>query len=183
MDPPAIFYLLGFIVPVNIAGFCDWCWNLVPNAITLPLMLAGMVHQTIYGGLEGLREAFPGGFAFFIFGCFLYRLGGIGGGDDKLMIAIGCWLGAGKAAVIVLAAAIIGIVWGLYKYARMGILRERLQAFLGALYLRLVYGTKPGWSWPRLPEDVNAPVPREAVPFGTCLAVAATLLIIVWGGR
>ncbi|KYH30752.1 A24 family peptidase [Neomoorella mulderi] len=183
MDPPGLFYALGFLVPVSIAGFYDWRRNIVPDAVTFPLMLAGMVYQGLYGGPGGWQEALVGGFIFFLFGCFLYRLGGFGGGDVKLMAAFGFWLGPGRAAGVILAAAIMGIAWGLCKYARLGILRERLQVFGRALYLRLAYGAKLAWCLPRLPGDINAPAPREAVPFGACLAAAALLLTILQGGR
>ncbi|WP_258359097.1 A24 family peptidase [Moorella sulfitireducens] len=179
MDPPGIFYVLGFLVPVSMAGFYDWRRNIVPNTVTFPLMLGGMVYRGLYGGPGGLQEAFIGGFAFFLFGCFLYRLGGCGGGDVKLMAAFGFWLGPGRAAGVILAAVIMGTAWGLYKYARLGIFRERLQVFLCALYLKLAYGVKLAWCLPRLPRDIDAPAPREAVPFGACLASVALLLTIL----
>ncbi len=89
----------------------------LPDAITLPLALAGLAAAAIlpeptlaarlggallgYAALEGLRRA--------------YRAWrgreGLGGGDPKLLAAIGAWLGAASLPGIVLVAALLGLGW------------------------------------------------------------------------
>lgn len=89
----------------------------LPDAITVPLALAGLAAAAVlpepalasriagavlgYAALEGLRRA--------------YRRWrgreGLGGGDPKLLAAIGAWLGAAALPGVVLIAALGGLSW------------------------------------------------------------------------
>lgn len=89
----------------------------LPDAITLPLALAGLGAAAIlqeptlvsrvagavfgYAALEGLRRAYRT----------WRRREGLGGGDPKLLAAIGAWLGASSLPGVVLLAALLGLGW------------------------------------------------------------------------
>ncbi len=89
----------------------------LPDAITLPLAIAGLAAAAIlpeptlesrligallgYGALEGLRRGYRK----------LRGREGLGGGDPKLLGAIGAWLGAAALPGVVLIAALIGLAW------------------------------------------------------------------------
>jgi prepilin peptidase CpaA len=70
-------------------------WQLrVPNWMTYPLVLSGLVFGAWTGGWEGLGHSLVGmgvGLA-----CLLplYSVGGMGAGDVKLMAGMGAWVGA-----------------------------------------------------------------------------------------
>lgn len=96
------------------AGLWDLRARRVPNALNAALALAGVAAQTVTGGLAGLWAAALGGavaFALVIvpFALRLYR-----GGDAKLILAMGMWLGPSTVAWAFLfgvaAGGLLGVV-------------------------------------------------------------------------
>ncbi len=77
-----------------VAAISDIRTRKIPNKLTVPMCLAGFVYQISFFGLNGLWTAllgFAAGFgALFV----LWMIGTAGGGDVKLMGALGPWLGA-----------------------------------------------------------------------------------------
>ena len=91
------FQLVLFILCVGLftlaAAVMDLRTRKIPNKLTIPVFAAGLVYQAAFNGLPGLADA---GWAFLIgFGSLfvLWMIGGGGGGDVKLMGALGVWLG------------------------------------------------------------------------------------------
>jgi len=86
----------------------------IPNKLTFPLWLAGILFWLVTGGIAGLGEAFGGmaiaGLPFFL----LWMIGGGGAGDAKMMFAIGAWLGIDNGFV---AAVSVGVAGGLLSLA------------------------------------------------------------------
>jgi leader peptidase (prepilin peptidase)/N-methyltransferase len=98
-------------------GLLDARHMWLPDALTLPLALAGLAVSAIlpeptlaarlagaalgYAALEGLRRAWR-----------QWRgRDGLGGGDPKLLAAIGAWLGIAALPGVVLIAALGGLAW------------------------------------------------------------------------
>jgi prepilin peptidase CpaA len=65
----------------------------VPNWITFPMILCGLVYSTAVGGLGGLGAGLLGMAVGLLTLLPLYAVGGMGAGDVKLMAGIGAWLG------------------------------------------------------------------------------------------
>jgi prepilin peptidase CpaA len=86
----------------------------IPNKLTFPLWLAGILFWLVTGGFAGLGEAFGGmaiaGLPFFL----LWMIGGGGAGDAKMMFAIGAWLGIDNGFI---AAVSVGVAGGLLSLA------------------------------------------------------------------
>lgn len=179
MDVPTA----AFLASLSVTAVLDLRKHVVPNLITLPLLAAGLILGASRGGIDGFVTASLSAAALFGVGFAAYAMGGMGGGDVKLMAAIGAWMGLNESIDALLLASFIGVAWGLVKYARAGILRERIVMFIRGVYLKLFCRVKGDIGWQKLPEDIAAPVPKEAVPFGTCLAAAVMLLIAKgwWG--
>ena len=96
--------------------FIDADTQYLPDQITLPLLWLGLLFN-LSGGLVPLTSAVWGavvGYLCLWLLCYLYKLAtgkiGMGGGDFKLLAALGAWLGVGALPVIVFMAALIGIV-------------------------------------------------------------------------
>lgn len=93
---------------VLIAAFTDLKRREIPNWLTLGGILAGLAMNTWLAGLAGLKAAATGlGLAALIF-IPLFILRWLGGGDVKIMAAIGTLAGAQNMIVIFVLDAILG---------------------------------------------------------------------------
>lgn len=95
-------FLVAALVITGLAAFTDWRTGHIPNWLTLwPLGLAPFAHivHGVVGGLHGWDAVFEGCYAMLgaalcgLVPALLYRQDGIGGGDVKLLIALGAILG------------------------------------------------------------------------------------------
>ncbi len=81
----------------------------IPNVITLPMILVGYVYMGIVYGWSGLGDAAVGMLLLSVPYLMVFILGGMGGGDVKLMAAVGVWLGP----VIGIWVLVLTVCWGL----------------------------------------------------------------------
>ena len=65
----------------------------VPNWITFPMVLSGLMYSTAAGGFDGFLAGLTGMCCGLICLLPLYAVGGMGAGDVKLMAGIGAWVG------------------------------------------------------------------------------------------
>ncbi len=139
------------------------------------MLLAGLIYSALTGRIIASLIGFAIGFGIMFFG---FCLGQTAGGDVKLAGAIGVWLGTG----IILAtfiASLIGLAWSFIRLYKAGLLKTRIIHFFKGIFFTLVYGMKGAISISKLPEDENTPLPPDAVPFGTCLAIGAWITFIL----
>ena len=138
------------------------------NAVTYPAMALGVVLSIWQHGASGIYFAL-GGFAVGFFPAFvLFALGGMGGGDVKLLGAIGAIAGAVAATETLILAFLVGGLFALGKLAWHGKLFSTLGRTLRAIAGTLWPGLGPG----KAPEEG-----RLEVRFGVaiCVALVATL--------
>ena len=110
------------------------------------------------GGLAGLLVA---GFPFFL----LFVIGGIGGGDVKLIACVGAWAGSGGVVSVLIAAAFAGGLLALfYIIFRQGV-RQTLRNLTDLACFHFMAGFR---SHPLLNVGVTK-APR--VPFGVAIAI------------
>ena len=90
------------------------------NAVTYPAMAVGLVLAIWQHGVSGTVFAL-GGFAVGFFPAFvLFALGGMGGGDVKLLGAIGAIAGAVAATETLILAFLVGGVFALASWRGTG---------------------------------------------------------------
>lgn len=89
-------------------------WDLrerrIPNKLTAPVFLAGVMYQAAFHGLAGLGDA---ALAFLLgFGTLfvLWMIGGGGGGDVKLMGALSVWLGFHMTLLVIIVSTVLVVV-------------------------------------------------------------------------
>ncbi len=93
---------------VAVATVTDLRSRRVPNWLTLPFLVAGLVVGGATGGLAGVAQSAAGaGLAVLLLGAFCL-LRGMGWGDLKLCAAVGAWIGPGQLGLALLAAAVAG---------------------------------------------------------------------------
>ena len=141
--PISVRYLLVELAVGLVWGLCAWHWGasltalawagffttllalalmdadtmLLPDALTLPLMWAGLIAANLGWIGVSLTDALWGAVAGYlslwaVYQVFLRLTGkhGLGGGDFKLLAALGAWLGWQVLPWLVLGASLLGLV-------------------------------------------------------------------------
>jgi leader peptidase (prepilin peptidase)/N-methyltransferase len=112
----------------------DWRVQLLPDVLTLPLMLTGLV-ASFFLPLGSWRDHAIGaaaGFVALVLIAWLYhrlrKREGLGLGDAKLLAAIGAWVGWQALPAVVLAASVLGLLFAiaLFLYGRSLRMSDRL---------------------------------------------------------
>jgi prepilin peptidase CpaA len=113
------------IVIALIACVTDLRARRIPNVLTFGAAVAALVfHATAgQGGLVSAVAGWAVGLAIFFVP---FALGGLGGGDVKLLAALGAWLGPREALWIALYAGIAGGVMAVVIAIAHGYLRKAL---------------------------------------------------------
>jgi prepilin peptidase CpaA len=106
---PYVVLLVAFIACVT-----DIRQRRIPNALTFGAAAAAVVFHTAVGGSTGLILATSGwGVGLLLFLPF-FLLGGMGGGDVKLLAALGAWVGPRDAVALAIYASLAGGVLGVF---------------------------------------------------------------------
>ena len=115
----------------------------IPNVLTFGSAAAALVFHTVTGGFGGFFAAGTGWFVGMALFILPFALGGLGGGDVKLLGALGAWLGPGMTIWLVMYTGIAGGVAAL----GVALLRGYLTTALRNIWLLLshwrVSGVQP----------------------------------------
>ena len=168
-----IVFLLGVGGFTLAAAVSDFRSRRIPNVMTVPFFVAGLVYQAVFNGWSGLGDA---GLAFLLgFGTLfvLWLVGGGGGGDVKLMGALSAWLG-GSLTMRVLVLSIIFVIAGtfcvvLLSMSRRGV-RKTKDKFIAQTVVKK--GKVKG-------ETVVARQNRRVMAFAIPVALA-TWAVVIW---
>jgi prepilin peptidase CpaA len=140
------------------------------NAVTYPAIAAGLMLQVAAHGVPGLWSALAG-FAVGFFPPFLlFALGGIGGGDVKLLAAVGTIAGAAPATEALILGFLFGGVFALAKLAWHGVLFASLWRALKAMAGFVVPGIR------RTPL-VELGRPSYTIRFGVSIALGTIAML------
>jgi prepilin peptidase CpaA len=82
----------------------------IPNWLTVPALGLGLLAHTAAGGWQGLQFSILGFATGFAILFVLWLFGGGGGGDVKMMSALGAWLGVTLTVEAFLASAVATVV-------------------------------------------------------------------------
>ena len=93
-----------------VAAYIDGKELRVPNWITFPMVLSGLIYSACVGGWSGLGAGLLGVVVGLATLLPLYAVGGMGAGDVKLMAGIGAWLGASVTWNAFLVTTVVGAV-------------------------------------------------------------------------
>jgi prepilin peptidase CpaA len=164
------YLILGALISAMMGAAQDVRARRIPNWLTYGSLSAGLVLRTYWGGWHGLSRGtegmLAGGGVLFLF--FLAR--GIGAGDVKLMAAVGAWVGAWPAVLVMVYTAFAGFgiaVFYMLFYGRVG----STLANVGELVrFHLTSGVKPH-------PEINLEDPAAIrMPYGLAIAVGTLFL-------
>jgi prepilin peptidase CpaA len=133
-----IYLIIGFLVVCAIADIKS---SKIPNILTLPFALSGVVYHCTIKGVDGAVFSLGGMISGVGLLLIPYLMRGMGAGDVKLMGAVGSFLGA-KATVA--AFFYIAIAGGVYSLAVIlvqrdlfhGFFKDKLQLFYSMMLLK-----------------------------------------------
>jgi prepilin peptidase CpaA len=144
----------------------------IPNVLTFGAT-AGAFGYFLFGqGLSGLGWSAAGCAVGLVAFLPLFALRGIGGGDVKLLAALGAWIGPGAAVWLALFAALAGGPLAIVVAMSKGYLGRAFSNLWGLLMFWRVQGIRPH---PVLSlENTNAPRLPYALP------IACGLVMTLW---
>ncbi|MEK4853922.1 A24 family peptidase [Paenibacillus sp. FSL H7-0756] len=132
--------LWGCLPFLTAALFTDIRWMRIPNWITLPALIGGLLLQMIINGWQGLLFSLCGSGAGFVLLLIMYFTGAVGAGDVKLFAAIGAWTGVLFSLQVIVYSVLLGAVVGwiiiLYRRETGRRLRSMINRTAGFLLLR-----------------------------------------------
>ena len=102
----------------------------VPNWITLPMILSGLVYSTCVGGLSGLGAGVLGMCVGLLTLLPLHAVGGMGAGDVKLMAGVGAWMGWEITFAAFCVSTVIGAVMAVVMVLSKRRMKHHYENFL-----------------------------------------------------
>ena len=133
-----------FLIIILICGVCDLKTRIIPNIITIPLVLLCLLYQAYLGHIASSLVGLVIGFGI---GAICFAAKGMGGGDVKLMAAIGVYLGAYSFISVLFIASALSVVWGIVQFLKNKVTSD---------------------------ETINNL--KMSIPFGTCLSIAVVCI-------
>lgn len=100
----------------------------VPNWITFPMVLSGLIYSAAAG--DGLAAGLQGMCCGLLCLLPLYAVGGMGAGDVKLMAGIGAWVGWEITFYSFCVSVIVGAVMAVIMVASRGAWKKHYEQFL-----------------------------------------------------
>jgi prepilin peptidase CpaA len=158
--------VIAFAITV---GLGDLWWRKIPRQFTTAGLLIGLGYHLWQGGFW---SALAAGFIAFAVGLALFQLGAIGGGDVKLITALGALLRLQRWALAMEAALLVAAVIAMVQILKRRAVRQTL---------RNMAAIGRGWLSDGLqanPEiNVNNPSMIRA-PFGVAAAIGTLLAMV-----
>ena len=109
-----IFILISVIILISLSSVYDIKYRRIPNFITLHAILIGLFYHSYNSGFDGFRYSLLGTFTGVGLLIIPYFLGKMGGGDAKLLGAVGSFIGAKSVFITFLFTAVAGGIYALF---------------------------------------------------------------------
>ncbi len=168
-----VFQEAVLVLLATVAAMTDVWKGTIPNGLTYPACVFGLCAAVASGGLPGLTNSLLGlAFGFVPFFA-LYLVGGMGGGDVKLMAAIGAIMGTPFILNAMITSILVGGLIALLIVIWEGKLMDALR-YLGTTLGRIFYRGLES-------HPLSA---RQQVPFGVAICLGSFLtLVATWRGH
>jgi prepilin peptidase CpaA len=109
------------VVFASTAAWWDATTHRIPNKITVTGLAVALLLRAPLG-LDGLVQGLAGAGIALLPAVVFYALGAIGGGDVKLLAAVGAFLGSSHIVGALIVAAVLGAAFALGSMIRRGLL-------------------------------------------------------------
>lgn len=135
-------WYIGFIWVLILLSEIDLKMFLLPDILTVPLLISGFMFSAFEGGIQPEESAFAAlaGYLLPIIATLLMlwrSVDAFGGGDIKLLAAIGAWLGFEPLIYTIILSCLIFGIYSLIKKQRSGAFGPSIA--LSAIIILLLY--------------------------------------------
>jgi len=152
-----------------LAALLDWRSRRIPNWLTVPGLLSGVVVHALIAGVPGALFALKGAGLALILLLPLVALRALGAGDWKLMGAVGAFVGWQMFLFVLLGSIFASGLMAIVQVLRMGRVMETLRNMVTLVRGFFTFGLKKN-------PQISLDNPRLLkLPFGVAVA-AATLV-------
>ena len=149
----------------------------IPNYLTGPALLAGLLLHTAIDGLHGLWTSLAAGLICGGLFLILYLAGGMGAGDVKLITAVGCLAGLSSVAYLLVLTSLVGGVMGVAFALMRGKLKQTLLNVRSLALHHKDAGLSPH-------PDLNVLNANNLrLPYGVAIAAGSTITLYLLGIR
>lgn len=165
--------LAGAVLLAACAGWTDLRWRRIPNWLTVPGLLIGVIANTVLSGWSGLKTSLLGAALGLALLLPFVLLRSLGAGDWKLAGALGAFTGPGLLVDLLLASILVAGVMAVVLVIYKGRTRQTVRN-IGHILLSLVTFRLPG-------SQVSLDNPDSLkIPYGVALAFTVVLYGILW---
>lgn len=160
--------LAATLVP---AAILDALYGRIPNAITYPAFVVGLVVHTIAWGWSALPGAVGAAALTLVVGLLLRAPGWLGGGDVKLLTALAAFVGLGALGESLFYAIWVGFVLGLLQTVSNGAFFDMLRR-IGRFFLGVVRAV--GYRTDQVLEELETDE-ASTIPFAVAIFAGVVL--------
>jgi prepilin peptidase CpaA len=162
-----------------IAAVTDWHSFTIRNAITLPLIASGIIYHAVTGDSVWFVDSVGAACLMAAILFIPYALGVMGGGDLKLMAAIGAWFGTRLTLYVLIASSLVAGLYALVLLLQRGERKRTLLNFKVMYYKFRSLGALLGPD-----ERIETLIGREdrrrrVIPFGVMVALGV-IIVLAW---
>lgn len=166
--PPVVPLML--LTACIISVYTDLKYRIIPNKLTIPLLVSGVVYHGIIAGWSGVTNSITGITLGMLLLVIPALMGGMGGGDLKLLMAIGAWGGPLFVIRVFIIACLTGALWAVFLLIKQGLLIKTLITILRSVWMFIFSMGKI-----RLPITHTG----QSLPYAICLSLGTLLTIIM----
>ncbi len=165
--------LAGAVVLAAFAAWTDLRWRRIPNWLTIPALLIGVIANTVLAGWSGLKTSLLGAALGLALLLPFVLLRSLGAGDWKLAGALGAFTGPGLLVDLLLASILVAGVMAVVLVIYKGRMRQTVRN-IGHILVSLVTFRLPG-------TQVSLDNPDSLkIPYGVALAFTVVLYGVLW---
>jgi prepilin peptidase CpaA len=165
--------LAGAVLLAAFAAWTDLRWRRIPNWLTVPALLIGVIANTVLAGWSGLKASLLGAALGLALLLPFVLLRSLGAGDWKLAGALGAFTGPALLVDLLLASILVAGVMAVVLVIYKGRTRQTVRN-IGHILVSLVTFRLPG-------TQVSLDNPDSLkIPYGVALAFSVVLYGVLW---
>jgi prepilin peptidase CpaA len=163
-----------FLCALFAAAVCDILTRRIPNQLTVTALVIALGLRAVWGFDAWLDGVLGAALALVVMIPF-FAMRGVGGGDAKLLIMAGAFLGPMGFSLAILATAVVGGVMSLIAATRQGVILPVLYNTGGLAKWMFTLG--------RCGERTTLVSPGAvSVPYGVAIAIGSVIALHIGGG-